>query len=101
MKTVTARVPKELLQDIKEIEREEKTERAEVVRRLLDDAAKRWKLKKALDKLREGNITLRTAAKIAGLSYLEMLDEAERAGITIGYDLSNLQADLEMLKKEK
>jgi predicted HTH domain antitoxin len=62
------------------IESEEKAERAEVIRRLLEDAIKRWKLKKALDYLREGRMTLRSAAKLAGLTYIEMMDEAEKAG---------------------
>jgi len=101
METVTARVPEVLFQDIKEIEKEEKTERAEVIRKLLDDAVKEWKLKKALEKLRDGRITFRTAAKIAGLTYVEMLDQVEKASIPIGYSVADLQADLSALKKRK
>lgn len=101
METITARVPDEIYQDIKRIEEEEKTERAEVIRRLLSDAIKRWKLKKALDMLRDGKATLRTAAKHAGLTYIEMLDEAEAIGIPIGYTPSDLKLDLEAVKKEK
>lgn len=100
METITTRVPDEIYQDIKRIEEEEKTKRAEVIRRLLYDAIKRWKLKKALDMLREGKATLRTAAKFAGLTYIEMLDEAETAGILIGYSLPDLKLDLEIVKKE-
>jgi len=82
------------------IESEEKAERAEVIRRLLEDAIKRWKLKKALDYLREGRMTLRSAAKLAGLTYIEMMDEAEKAGIPLNYTTADLQLDLKAIKKE-
>lgn len=101
METITTRVPDKIYQDIKRIEEEEKAERAEVIRRLLSDAIKRWKLEKALDMLREGRATLRTAAKFAGLTYIEMLDAAEAAGIPIDYTSSDLKLDLEAIKKEK
>lgn len=101
LETITTRVPEKIYQEIKKIEEEEKTERAEVIRRLLFDAIKRWKLKKALDLLREGKATLRTAAKFADLTYIEMLDAAETANIPIDYTSTDLKLDLEALTKEK
>jgi len=101
LETITTRVPDEIYQDIKRIEEEEKTERAEVIRRLLSDAIKRWKPKKAIDMLREGKVTLRTAAKFAGLTHIQMLNGAEAAGIPINYSLADLRIDLEVVKKEK
>ncbi|KXB02239.1 hypothetical protein AKJ44_01045 [candidate division MSBL1 archaeon SCGC-AAA261F17] len=101
METVTARIPKDLLQDLKEIESEEKTERAEVIRKLLDDAVKEWKVKKALEKLRDGKVTFRTAAKLAGLTYVQMLDQAEQANIPLEYSMKDLEADLVKLKGKK
>jgi predicted HTH domain antitoxin len=101
LQTITTRVPDEIYQDVKKIESEEKTGRAEVIRRLLADAIKRWKLKKALDALREGKITLRSAAKLAGLTYIEMMDEVEKAGVPADYTVADLQLDLEALKKKE
>ncbi len=100
METITTRVPDEIFQDIRRIEKEEQTERAEVIRRLLSDAIKVWKLRRALEMLRGGKATLRTAAKFAGLTYIEMLDAAEEAGIPVDYTSSDLKIDLEGLKKE-
>jgi len=100
VQTVTTRVPEEIFEDILNIEREEKAERAEVIRRLLADAIKRWKLKRALDGLRERKMSLRSAAKYAGLPYVEMLDEAEKAGITLDYSLRNLQLDLDAVRQK-
>lgn len=101
METVTARIPEALFRNLQQIEREEKAERAEIIRKLLDDAVKGWKVKKALEKLREGKVTFRTAAKLAGLTYVQMLDQVERAGIPIGYSVRELQADLAKLKRKK
>jgi len=101
LQTITTRVPDEIYEDIKKIGSEEKTERAEVIRRLLAEAIKRWKLKRALDTLREGRLTLRSAARLAGLTYMEMVDEAEKAGISIGYTMADLQFDVEAVKKKE
>ncbi len=49
MKVLTTRIPNDLLKSIQEIEKEERAERAEVVRRLLDRAVHDWKLAKALE----------------------------------------------------
>ena len=101
LQTITTRVPEEMYEDIKKIEREEKAERAEVIRRLLAEAIKIWRLKRAVDVLREGKMTLRSAAKLAGLTYIEMLDEVERAGIPLDYTVSDLQLDLEAVEKKE
>jgi len=101
LQTITTRVPDEIYQDIKKIESEEKTERAEVIRRLLAEAIKRWKLKRALEALREGKLTLRSAAKLAGLTYIQMMDEVEKAGIPVDYTIADLQLDLEAFKKKE
>ena len=101
LQTITTRVPDEIYQDIKKIESEEKAERAEVIRRLLAEAIKRRKLKRAIDTMREGKMTLRSAAKLAGLTYIEMMDEVEKAGIPIDYTAADLQLDLEAIKKKE
>lgn len=95
---MTARIPESLLKDLEAIEREEKAERAEIIRRLLDNAVKNWKIKEALQKLNDGRITHRTAAKQAGLTYVEMFDRAKEAGISVGYSMEDLQRDLTGLK---
>ncbi|MBI5254070.1 MAG: UPF0175 family protein [Euryarchaeota archaeon] len=91
MKVITARIADEHFKDLKIIEKEEQADRAEVIRRLLDDAIKRWKIKKALDLLREHKVTLRKAASVAGISYIEILDLASKHKIDIGYSLEELE----------
>jgi predicted HTH domain antitoxin len=101
LQTITTRVPDEIYQDIKKIEGEEKAERAEVIRRLLAEAIKRRKLKRALETLREGKMTLRSAAKLAGLTYIEMMDEVEKAGIPVDYTVADLRIELDAIKKKE
>ena len=101
METITARVPDELLKDLKRIENEERTERAEVIRRLLAEAVGDWKMRKALEMIRERKASMRTAAKFAGIPYLELLDRVEKEAIPLDYTLSDLRADLEASGKGK
>jgi predicted HTH domain antitoxin len=101
LQTITARVSEDLLKDLKRIESEERTERAEVIRRLLTEAIGDWKLRKALEMIRAGKASMRTAAKFAGIRYLELLDRVEKEAIPLDYTLSDLRADLEAVRKGK
>jgi predicted HTH domain antitoxin len=101
LETITARVPEELIRDLKRIEGEERTERAEVIRRLLAEAIGEWKLRKALEMIRERKASMRAAARFAGIRYIELLDRVEKEAIPLDYTLSDLRADLEALKKGK
>ncbi len=100
LETITTRVPKDLLQEIKRIEREEKADRAEVVRRLLAEAVQSWRVRKAVEMLREGRCSIRSAAKRAGLSYIQMMEEMEKSGIPIDYR-DSVRDDLERMIKNK
>lgn len=93
MKVITARIEDKYFEDLKAIEKEEHAERAEVTRKLLARAIKEWKIKKALELLKERKVTIRRASKLADVSYAEMLDMASKADIDIGYNLKDLRAD--------
>ncbi len=99
MKTITTRISEDLLKKLEEIEQDEKADRATIIRKLLDKAVGDWKIEKALEELREGRITLRTAARKAELTYVEMLDRAKEAGIQLGYTAEDLQNDLANLEE--
>jgi len=101
LETITARVPEALVKDLKRIESEERTERAEVIRRLLAEAIGDWKLRKALQMVRERKASMRAAAKFAGIRYLELLDRIEKEAIPLDYTLPDLRADLDALKRGK
>ncbi|HLD81504.1 MAG TPA: UPF0175 family protein [archaeon] len=73
-----------------EIEEKEKSGKAEIVRKLLEKGIKAWRLEKALELLAQKKATIRTAARLAGVSYREILEEASREGIDAGYSLEEL-----------
>ena len=93
MPVITARIPDDLLRDLEMIEKEEQSDRAETIRKLVAKAIREWKLKKSLEMLKEHKISYRKAAKTAGVSYVEMLRCAAEAGIDIGYSLEDLRKD--------
>ncbi len=92
---LTTRIPDDLLKAIREIVREEKSERAEVVRRLLDRAVQDWKVAKALKMVQQGRWTVRRAAKFAGLTYHEALDKMTESGVDSGPSLKELREGLD------
>ena len=94
LKVITARVDDRLFEAIEEICRVEKAERADVIRRLLENAVEQWKINRALQLLREGKVTLRTAAKIAGKTYVEMLDLASKYDVLVQMTFEGVLKDL-------
>lgn len=97
MKTVTTRIPEEDEQLLSELEEEMSADRSEVLRRLIRDGLVDRRKEKALDQLRDHEITLRRAAEIANVSYVELLSLAAEEGIDIGYTSEDLDRDLETL----
>jgi Arc/MetJ-type ribon-helix-helix transcriptional regulator len=95
VEVLTTRIPDDLLREIKEIEKEERSERAEVIRRLLDKAVHEWKMAKALRMIQEGRWSIRRAATFAGLRYHEVLDKMAEMGIDSGPTLKELREGLD------
>ena len=93
MKVITVRIEDKYLEDLKRIEMEEHVDRAEVMRKLMASSIKEWKIKKALQLLKEQKVTIRKAAALAEVSYAEMLDLSSRLDINIGYGLEELRRD--------
>lgn len=98
---VSTRVTDSMAKDLEEIEKEEKTDRATVVRKLLAHAIDEWKLEKSLMLYCEGKITIWKAAKIAGLSLWEMMEIAKERKISFQYAHEDFREDFEAALKEK
>ena len=75
MITISARIDEELIKEIDEIVKERGTDRSAVIRELLYIGLKEYKLKKALELVRERKVTVWKAAEIAGITYREMLEK--------------------------
>lgn len=94
MKVITVRIPDEALEALEAIEKAEKVDRAAAVRKLLAEGVARWKVRHALELLADRRVSLRAAARVAGVTYGEMYDLAARRGLTAGYTLEDLNRDL-------
>lgn len=97
MKTVTTRIPEDDAELLAELEEELSADRSEVLRRLIRDGLTEWRKERALDQLRDHAITLRRAADLAGVEYVEMLTLAAEEGIDVGYTTDDLERDLDRL----
>lgn len=97
MQPVTTRIPEDDEELLSELEEEMSADRAEVLRRLIRKGLTDWRKERAIEQLRDHQITLRKAAELAGVSYVEMLSLATDAGIDIGYTTEDLERDLERI----
>lgn len=97
MKTVTTRIPEDDEEVLSELEAEMSADRSEVLRRLIRQGLSDWRKEKALEELREHNVTLRKAAEIADVPYVEMLSLAAEEGIDTGYTTEDLERDLDRI----
>ena len=93
--TIIAHIPEDLFKEIEEIGEVEEINRTEVVKRLLSSATKHWKMERAINLLRDGKITLRRAARIAEVTYVEMLDLSSQMDIAIKMDPEDVIKDSE------
>ena len=97
MKTVTTRIPEDDEEALAELEKEMTADRSEVLRRLIRQGLDDWRRERALDQLRDHAVTLRQAAELADISYVEMLTLASEEGIDVGYTSDNLERDLDRI----
>lgn len=98
MSTVSVRLDKETIRLLEEIGKDEKAERSEVIRKLLHSALQEWRVKRALQLLRQGKISVGKAAEFTGSTVSEILELAAEHDITVGYSLEDLERDLDLLK---
>ena len=94
-KTITTRLPDEMVDEIKKIAEIEKLDKSSVVRRLLDKAIPSWKLEYALKLYQNKEISIGKAAELSSLSIWEFLDQLSQKKIPLNYDLEDLKTDLE------
>ena len=98
--TISTRVSPEMANDLEEIEKEEKADRATVVRKLLAKAIADRKLERALSLYSSGKVTLWKASKVAGLSLWEMMEIVKQRKISFQYSYEDFRSDFEVALKE-
>ncbi|MFP3946771.1 MAG: UPF0175 family protein [Archaeoglobaceae archaeon] len=81
MLTISARIDREIAEEIERIMQKKGIDRSAAVRELLRIGIREFRLKEALELVSERKITVWKAAEIAGLTYREMLDELREHNI--------------------
>jgi len=98
--TVTTRVDKEILKEIKFFAKEEGLDRSAEIRRLLSKAIKQKRIDYALGRYKQGNITIGKAAEIAGMHLREMMALAAKEKIPLQYSMKSLEEDIRAAKND-
>ena len=96
--TISVRFSKELQRDIAKIERKWQTDRSEVIRRLIIQAVKEWKLKNVVEEIRQHNLSIGKAAEECGVPISKMIDILKENSVDwTGYSKEDLERDLKIL----
>ncbi len=61
---------------------------------LMEDTLQKYHINKAFESYAEGKISLQKAARIAGITYREALEELKRRSIPFRYEKEDLDADI-------
>jgi len=94
MVTTSVRLPKEIVEEIEKLSRDEGVDKGTLIRKLIAESLKEYKIKKALELYREGKVSLWKAAEIAGITYSEALEELKRRNIPFKYNSEDLEVDI-------
>ena len=81
LKPLAVRVPAEVEKEILEIIKEEKQDKATVVRNLLEIGIAEWRKQTALELLQKGKVTFAKGAEIAKLSLWEFADLVKQRNV--------------------
>lgn len=94
MKTTSVRLPEEYIEEIEEACKLEGVDKGAMLRKLVDAALKEYRIKKALERYREGKISLWKAASVAKITYREALEELKKRNIPFQYKEEDLEMDI-------
>lgn len=92
--TVTTRLDDTYVKKINELALRKGVDRSAILRSFLLSALKEHTICEALERYREGNITLWEAAKACDLTLWEMVQEIQERHVHSSYDIKELEKDL-------
>lgn len=98
MRNVTTRMDEEDLDLLDRLAEERGESRSEVIRAAIRRGAREELIRTALDRYRDGEVGMRGAADIAGVTIAEMMHEANERGVLTNYDEVDLEGDVDALR---
>jgi predicted HTH domain antitoxin len=96
---VGSRLSAELMRDLELIERVEESDRSTVVRKLLQRAARDWKMEYYSGQYAEGRVSTAQAAEACGVSLWEMMEYFRQHKVPSQYDREEWEQDLLTLQR--
>jgi len=96
-KTVTTRLDDEYIKKIDAMAAKKGVDRSALLRLLLLNSLKEFSIKESLEAYCAGTITLWEAAEHCNLPLWEMIQEVKREGVTVQYNIEELEKDLKRL----
>src|SRR5947209_5794685 len=97
MAATSVRIPDELLRALDKLARQEGTDRSTVMKRALTEGVRAMAQERALRDYEGGRITAMKAARDAGVTLWEFLDELKRRGQWFRTDEETLREQIEAL----
>lgn len=98
VQNVTARMSREELDLLDRLANERGESRSDAIRAAIRRGAREELIRIALQRYREGEVGMRGAAEIAGLTIAEMMHEANERGVLSNYDEADLEDDVDALR---
>lgn len=97
--TISVRLGTDLQKALSKVEAKWKSDRSEVIRRLLDEAIKNWKIQNAIEEINYGKISVGKAAEECQVSIWKILEILKEKNVDwTGYGEEDLKNDLKILK---
>lgn len=100
MLTISARIDREIAEEIEKVMQKKGIDRSAAVRELLRIGIQEYRLKEALELVSERKITVWKAAEIAGLTYREMLGELREHNIAFPVAREEIAREFEEIGSE-
>ncbi|MHA1300747.1 MAG: UPF0175 family protein [Candidatus Helarchaeota archaeon] len=100
MITISARIDKEILDEIDRIVKKMEIDRSIAIRNLLKIGIREYKIKEAFDLLRQRKISIWRAAELADLTYREILDKLKEQNIPFPISKEELLREFDEISSE-
>lgn len=100
MKTISIRLPEQYIHDIEEACKQEVLDKGTMLRKLIGEALREYRIKKAFESYAEGKISLWKAARMAGITYRGALEELKKRNIPFRYEREDLDSDIKWALKK-
>jgi len=95
---ISLRMGMDLVEEIKKLASKKGVDKDTVVRELLSTAIRDAKLKEALELVRQRKITVWKGAKMAGITYRELLEELRARNIPFPLSEGELRNEIEKIR---